>query len=133
MGIKYITVEDILEYHEVVIEETGGKKGIYPDGEGKLKYILDEIRYPVFGKMRFRTLISKAARILYLLTLEHAFIDGNKRTAFLSTVSFLEINGYRINASYEEIIEYTVAIAEHKVSFEDVKAWLKQHCVKIEK
>jgi len=26
MGIKYISVKDIIEYHEVVIEETGGKK-----------------------------------------------------------------------------------------------------------
>lgn len=58
----------------------------------------------------------------------HAFIDANKRTAFASCATFLELNGYEINADTDEIVETALRIADknhdNRMDFPEVVDWL---------
>lgn len=60
----------------------------------------------------------------------HPFIDGNKRTAFTVAGLFLEINGYELMP--EQHTEIMVAIAEKKVSRNDIAAYLQKYSASIE-
>jgi death-on-curing protein len=48
-------------------------------------------------------LFSKAAYLLESLIGNHAFLDGNKRTAITSSGLFLHINGYRLTANNQQL------------------------------
>lgn len=45
----------------------------------------------------------------------HPFVDGNKRTGFLLGVLFLELNGYRFQASEEDAVQAVLAVANGKM------------------
>ncbi|HRQ90191.1 MAG TPA: type II toxin-antitoxin system death-on-curing family toxin, partial [Bacteroidia bacterium] len=59
----------------------------------------------------------------------HPFIDGNKRTGFLCAALFLEANGLSFNASEEEVVERTLALAAGAIDEEDYAEWLRRSCV----
>ena len=48
------------------------------------------------------TLADKAAAYLFFVAQAHAFADGNKRVAVVAAITFLEINGYTLDASIDE-------------------------------
>lgn len=58
----------------------------------------------------------------------HPFIDGNKRTGFMAAYSFLGINGYQLTASEEEAAVQILALADSRLSDEDLTAWLEANC-----
>ncbi|GJL94748.1 MAG: death-on-curing protein [Hyphococcus sp.] len=69
-----------------------------------------------------------AAAYAFGLVRNHPFVDGNKRTAFLTTALFLEINGYTLGASEEEATATMLAFAAGEVSEEEFAFWLKENC-----
>ena len=46
------------------------------------------------------------------------FIDGNKRTGFVSMVSLVEDAGYILNATQEEAYMFTIKISTGEIRFE---------------
>jgi len=58
----------------------------------------------------------------------HPFIDGNKRTGFMAAYTFLSINGYRFEASEEEAAIQILALADSRLSDEELTAWLQHNC-----
>ena len=62
------------------------------------------------------------------LARNHPFVDGNKRTAILSTGIFLGMNGMRLEASQKELVRFTLNMAVGKVSNSAAIDWLKTHC-----
>ena len=66
---------------------------------------INQIRQGFGGKDLYQTLEEKAANLLYLITKNHSFIDGNKRIAAACFVYFLEKNGALINKDAKLVIE----------------------------
>ncbi|RJO75373.1 type II toxin-antitoxin system death-on-curing family toxin [Nocardia panacis] len=64
-----------------------------------------------FGEDAYPDLFDKAAALLQSLARNHPFIDGNKRTAWLSTVTFLDINGIRLNVETDAQERLVISIA----------------------
>ncbi|ADE55085.1 type II toxin-antitoxin system death-on-curing family toxin [Coraliomargarita akajimensis] len=58
----------------------------------------------------------------------HSFIDGNKRTGFMAAYTFLGINGYQLIASEEEAALIVLALADRRLSDEELAAWLRANC-----
>ncbi len=85
---RYLTVEEVLLIGEVAF---GGP--VTPRDLGLLDSACHRPATTVFGADAYVGLINKAAALLHSLTANHALIDGNKRTAWLSTVVFLRDNG----------------------------------------
>lgn len=63
-------------------------------------------------------LLAQAATLLWGLVRNHPFQDGNKRTALVSAVAFLDINGYRLDMSDDEKFELVVGIANAGLTVE---------------
>ncbi|MBN2149206.1 MAG: type II toxin-antitoxin system death-on-curing family toxin, partial [Anaerolineales bacterium] len=57
----------------------------------------------------------------------HAFVDGNKRTAITAAGLFLLLNGYRLTADNQELEDFTLQCAQHLISLEQMVCWLQDH------
>ena len=68
-----------------------------------------------------------AAAYGFGLCRNHPFRDGNKRVAFLVMVVFLELNGLRVTADDAAVVGTLVALADGRVSEEQLGSWLRDH------
>ncbi|PJE94049.1 type II toxin-antitoxin system death-on-curing family toxin [Streptomyces carminius] len=73
----------------------------------------------MFGTEAYPDLFDKAAALLQSLAVNHPLVDGNKRTAWLSCVTFLSLNGERLRPDIDAAEELVVAVATGEL--EDVK------------
>ncbi len=71
------------------------------------------------------TLFDLAASYAFGLVKNHPFIDGNKRTAFVVAVTFLELNGRRFFANEVDAAVRTLALAAGEMSEAEFSAWMK--------
>lgn len=75
--------------------------------------------------------MSKASCYLRSFSINHPFHDGNKRTALLATIIFLQDNGYKVVASNEQLYKLVSRVVRGRLSSESIKKRLKKF-VKIE-
>ena len=85
---------DVLAIHQRQIERVGGLDGIRD--EGLLDSALAQPQATFFGEFLHPTIHHGAAAYLYHLAKNHPFLDGNKCTAFATTIAFLWMNGYEL-------------------------------------
>ncbi|WP_343575618.1 type II toxin-antitoxin system death-on-curing family toxin [Mycobacterium sp.] len=84
--------------------------------EGLLQSAISRPQTSVFGDDAYPTLWDKAAALLHSLARNHAFVDGNKRTAWASAWAFLRLNGIDLpdmyDVDYAEQLVLTAAVGE---------------------
>ena len=120
--MNYLAVEQVLFIHARLISETGGMHGVL-----ELGLLLSAVARPQAtfdGQDLYPDIFSKAAALLESLVGNHAFVDGNKRTAITSAGLFLGINGYRLTANNQQLEDFTLQCARHAVSLDEIARWL---------
>ncbi|MBP2058448.1 death-on-curing protein [Lactobacillus colini] len=129
----YLTELDIIAVNRYVLEGVGQKYQVvqYPEG---LSLVVEQPQMVVFGHTLYPTIWLKAAYIMQKITKKHIFSDGNKRTAFLTTLLFLKKNGYDTIFTTDEgealIMQITLA-DDTEDEMIKVAQVLKQHSTKI--
>jgi death-on-curing protein len=117
----YLTLDDVIWIHDEQLKLYGGAEGIRDEG-----LILSALLRPQTGY--YADVIEEAAALWESLTMNHGFIDGNKRVAFGSTIIFLQANGVVPTGAEEEwiafIYEHLEAGTFRKPVIED---WLNRH------
>lgn len=68
-----------------------------------------------------------AAKLVYFLIKNHAFIDGNKRIGILVMITFLELNGIELKVNDEDLIELGYGIAENSITEKEILDWILAH------
>ena len=117
-----VTYEDVIAAHDRALT-FGGRAGIL-----RKESIESAIGRPYSGY--HRPIHRKAAAILHALVQNHGFVDGNKRTALLTMLLFVERSGYHLVLDPGERIDDTVvSVADGQMSFEELCAWLRSHLV----
>ena len=66
-----------------------------------------------------------------MLIKNHPFVDGNKRTAFLALMRFLNINSYTLDATSDELYQFTVDVASSALGKEEAEGWIRDKTIKI--
>ena len=119
--IDYLTMAEVLAIHADQIERYGGSQGVRDHG------LLEAALYrPQTGY--YADLIEEAAALWESLAQNHPFIDGNKRTAFAATYTFLAINGARLTADASEIYAFVIGLYETNLfNVERLAPWLRRH------
>lgn len=110
--------------HEESLSEFGGARGLRD--ENLLESALARPRN-TYAYNRDATLTELAASYCYGVAKNHAFVDGNKRAAFLCLGLFLAINGYRLTAPQVEAIETMLGVAGGAVSEQELALWVAQN------
>ena len=121
MTHDFPTIEEVIEFHDALISEFGGAMGIRDEGA-----LASAIMRPQMGY--YDTLIEEAAALLESLTMNHPFVDGNKRTAFATTEAFLRMNGHYIDCDSEEAHAFFMQLFEtNSFRFAELAVWLEEH------
>ena len=76
----------------------------------------------VYGKPDAAAL---AAAYAFGLCKNHGFIDGNKRTAYVVAETFLDLNGYAMAASDEEVVSAMLAVASGVMPETRLAKWFR--------
>lgn len=114
--MKLLTLEEIIEINKKV-----GEKGTIIN-QANLEFAI--------GKLdKNNDLIKKAATLLYDLVTSHIFLDGNKRTAFVSAATLLEINGKILDISDNDAQDLVYGIANGKYNISEVENIITK-CIK---
>jgi len=120
---EYLTVEDILTLHETILQgDDSTEPGVRSRGD--IQYTVSTVREGHFGEGP-ETVHENAAQYLRLLTANHPFVDGNKRTALVSTVAFYALNGYSLDYGSEiRSLLKRLATDESTVPLRDIVEYL---------
>jgi death-on-curing protein len=117
----YLTLPEVLAIHADQIERYGGSQGVRDHG------LLESALYrPQTGY--YSDLVEEAAALWESLAQNHPFIDGNKRTAFASTYTFLAINGAQLTANVEDAYAFVSGLYEKgEFTFDRLVPWLRSN------
>ncbi|HKE27522.1 MAG TPA: type II toxin-antitoxin system death-on-curing family toxin [Bryobacteraceae bacterium] len=121
---RWISRKALLLLHEESLAEFGGAQGMANEG------LLDSaLSRPLNARAdRPETTIAElAASYAYGLARNHAFVDGNKRAAFLSIGIFLTINGYKLVAGQIDAIQAIFAVAAGEPDERGLAAWIAKN------
>jgi len=119
----YITLDEALRIHELLIKEFGGALGVRDLGLIESALLRPQTGY-------YADLIEEAAALWESLAMNHGFVDGNKRVAYACVELFLQLNGADIAASNGEIEAFIYSHLEAGTFRKDVlERWLNEHAV----
>ena len=123
--MRYLRAEEILAIHDETVEKEGGILGIRD--LGLLYSLAERPKSSMMGQEFYPDLFSKAAAILEGIATYHVFSDANKRTAFLSTGTFLGFQGFDLIVEHDVAYRFVLEVAVQKKSIEEIAAWLKKN------
>jgi death on curing protein len=121
---RWIAKKALLLLHEESIAEFGGARGLRDEG------LLDSALARPQNAHAYNpesTLADLAAAYAYGLAKNHAFVDGNKRVAFLALGLFLAINGHRLKAGQVDAITTMLAVASGELDERGLSAWIAKN------
>lgn len=121
--MKYLTPEQVIFIHSVLISETGGTHGIRD--LGLLQAAAARPQATFDGQELYPTVFLKAAALLHSLIKNHPFLDGNKRTGITAAGIFLQMNGWHLRVSNEMLEAFTLRVAEASQPVETIAFWLE--------
>jgi death-on-curing protein len=117
----YVTTVEALAIHADQIERYGGLAGVRDQGLLEAALFRPQTGY-------YPNLIEEAAALWESLSQNHPFVDGNKRTAFAITYTFLAINGARITASTSESETFLLNLyVTGTFDFARLSRWLREN------
>lgn len=119
----YLTLQEVLEFHRLLIEEFGGTDGVRDMGALESALMRPQLGY-------YKNMIEESAALMESLANNHPFVDGNKRVAFFITDTFLRLNGKLIDCDSLAAYQFFTTLFEtHTFDFEHLKIWLEKHII----
>ena len=120
-----LTVEEIIALHDKLIERTGGSQGLRDQS------LLESAVYSAmsaFGDSEaYPTVEEKAARLMFSITNNHAFVDGNKRIGLFVMLMTLQLNNIKIKYTQSELITLGLSVADGETEYIDILDWIMEH------
>lgn len=114
---------DAEAFHAVQIAEFGGLAGLRDAGALE-SALARPLNLTAYGKP---SIFELAASYAFGIARNHPFVDGNKRTALVTSFTFLELNGFEVNAPEADAVLVFLDLAAGRLSQEDLAKWLERH------
>jgi death on curing protein len=120
-GRVYLTVAEATEFHKQLIDEFGGTHGVRDKGRLEAAIFRPQTGY-------YGTLAEEAAALMESLANNHPFLDGNKRTSFAVTDTFLRLNGFYLEVDAREAYNFiSEAMGKGEFRFDLIRDWISSH------
>lgn len=128
--VNYLSKEELVAINQRVLKLSGDPHGVM--NEANLIHLVDAVQLKYNDQEE--SILFKAAFILdYLANKGHVFIEGNKRTAETSTITFLRLNGFFFEEqNQDELANFVLKVAKNQESLTGISKWLKQRIKKVE-
>ena len=135
--MKFVNKRMIVAINKLCIELAGGEKfgGSTNMYQGQsLGFVEGIVVNKLFGQVRYKTIFHQAAAYLYLIIKNHPFVDGNKRTALATAVTFLEWNNMVFSPFHEdEVFDFinglTMVEDDSSTTISNIADWLQEICL----
>lgn len=146
--LRWLNEEEVRNIHFILVEDFSLRPDpIIPAGVQSESLLASAVFRPqtALGEiLKYPTVESSAAALLHSITHDHPFHNGNKRTALVSTLVFLDENGFFPKFDENEAFKLVMQLAQHQIvnhqheNLADREAlavadWLCQRCRPIEK
>ena len=117
----------ILSFHHLLILQFGGLAGVrdydlLDSAINRPKHLYHYSQVNIFDL---------ATSYIYGIAKNHPFNDANKRTAFITGYTFLNVNGYDLIASELEVVSQMIELVTDNITESGFTVWLKENCKKI--
>ena len=128
--MRHLSLGEVVDLHQALIERSGGAAGIRDIGG--LESALTQPRATFDGRDLHPTIVQKAAALGFSLTLNHPFIDGNKRVAHAAMEVFLLLNGWELLGTVDEHERLMLELADGHLTREQLTSWLEEHTKRVD-
>jgi death-on-curing protein len=128
--MRHLSLGEVVRLHQLLIDSSGGAPGIRD--LGLLDSALAQPKATFDGRDLHPTVLDKAAALCASLVQNHPFIDGNKRVGHAAMETFLQLNGFEVDATVDEQELLILELAAGRTRREDVLAWLQSHTNKLD-
>ena len=118
---RWISKQAVFAIHERLLAEHGGAPGLRD--EGMLEAALAGRRHHFAYQQA--DILRLAAAYAHALSRNHPFVDGNKRVALTVAGVFMELNGYRFDASERDAANAMRALASREIDQVGFARWLR--------
>ena len=127
MDIFWISKQEALSIHNKQLALHGGPQGIRDEGllESALARPQNYAAYAGESPSIYRL----ATAYAYGIAKNHAFVDGNKRTAMVVSFTFLGMNGLEVTASQQDAYFTFYDLAAGKLTEDELTAWFEKNSV----
>ncbi|MBP2115513.1 type II toxin-antitoxin system death-on-curing family toxin [Paenibacillus silagei] len=123
----FLTKEEVITAHHFMMKRMNDADQAGVKDHGLLESAVHRPQQSIFGEDAYPSIFDKAAALLESLVKNHCFHNGNKRTAYLVTKSFLVLNGYHLKMQREFAVEFVVDIAKGVHSLEMISYILTKY------
>jgi death on curing protein len=120
----FLSVDHVIAIHRRVIEEFGGSGEVRDRGLLESAVMLPAAQFR--DEYLHRGLPEMAAAYLFGICRNHAFVDGNKRTALVAAEVFLMLNGMELKATNAELAEVTFGVAAGEVTKDEITRFMRK-------
>jgi death on curing protein len=118
-----INLQEVLEIHQILVEQFGGSQGVRDDG---LLQSAIERPFSGFGETEFyKTPEEKASAVLESIVKNHPFVDGNKRTGYVLMRLVLMQYGKDVRATQDEKYDFVIGVASGLTDYNGIVTWIK--------
>lgn len=125
MPIQFLSVDDVLAIQEDTIACEGGLAGVRAPGLLESAVTMPQQQFG--GRYLHDGLAAMAAAYLFHIAQNHAFHDGNKRTAALAALVFLDVNGVASLPPPDDLEQATLRVAAGECAKQELTAWMERH------
>jgi death-on-curing protein len=104
--------------------------GFFIKDPGLLEGALARPQTTVFGQDAYPEFELKTAAMMHSIIKNHPMIDGNKRTAWQLSVTFMFLNGYEHDFAEDAAFDLVLGIATDKYDIQQAALIIRKHLVK---
>lgn len=120
--LVWIPLRALIDAQAETIRVHGGAPGVAT--RGLLESAAERARSKFAYAAEDQTIATLAAAYGYGLCRNHAFVDGNKRIAFIAVFMFLALNGWYLDAPEQDATEMMLAVASGQAAEAELAAWI---------
>lgn len=126
--MRYLTFTEIAAINQYIIGQFSPGEQIGIKSPDLLDSAVHRPQQSAFGDDAYKTLFEKAGALFESVAQNHAFHNGNKRTAFSSLLQFLYYNGYDFEMkSQKDQADFTVNVVNNKYTFDELVMIIEKH------
>lgn len=125
MDTRYLSLDEAMAIHAHQIARYGGTPGIRD--RTLLESALAMPKATFGAELLHPSLSEQAAAYVFHLVKNHPFLDGNKRVGLACGLAFLRLNGLRLVAGEDELVDLVLGIATGSVSKAEASVFLAEH------
>jgi death-on-curing protein len=125
---EWLDIDIVLDFHAEQLALFGGADGLRDRGllESALARPVNKFAYGEKG------IAALSAAYGFGIARNHAFIDGNKRTALASMIVFLGLNGLDLDVPQEAATAMILSLAAGEITEELLAQWLADHVIPLD-